>query len=83
MNQPDVGQYGDPPGMAEPGGEINYHETEPFSPEMKARDNESVVAADAVCQYRNAATCPDCGAGMVRLGGCFCCQSCGYETCRG
>jgi hypothetical protein len=35
------------------------------------------------CRYWNAATCPDCGAGMVRLGGCFSCQSYGYETCGG
>ncbi|MFQ6008428.1 MAG: hypothetical protein ACE5K8_05675 [Candidatus Zixiibacteriota bacterium] len=36
---------------------------------------------DACCRYWNAATCPDCAAGMVRLGSCLCCQSCGYETC--
>jgi hypothetical protein len=38
---------------------------------------------NACCRYWNAATCPDCGAGMVRLGSCFSCQSCGYETCGG
>jgi hypothetical protein len=38
---------------------------------------------NAFCRYWNAATCPDCGAGMVRLGSCFSCQSCGYETCGG
>ena len=31
--------------------------------------------------YLNASTCPDCGGGMVRLGGCFTCQSCGYGSC--
>lgn len=32
-------------------------------------------------QYRNAASCPDCGGGMVRLGSCFSCPSCGFESC--
>ncbi|UCE23221.1 MAG: hypothetical protein JSU74_07900 [Candidatus Zixiibacteriota bacterium] len=31
--------------------------------------------------YLNAATCPDCGAAMVRLGGCFTCMSCGFASC--
>jgi len=31
--------------------------------------------------YLNAATCPDCGGGMVRLGNCFSCPSCGYQSC--
>ena len=42
-----------------------------------------VHKTDDVCWYVNAATCPDCEAGMVRLGSCFCCQSCGYESCGG
>ncbi len=25
--------------------------------------------------------CPDCGGGMVRLGSCFSCPSCGYQSC--
>ncbi len=33
------------------------------------------------CQYLNAATCPDCGSGMVRLGSCFSCQACGWGSC--
>lgn len=33
--------------------------------------------------YSNAATCPDCGAGMVRLGTCFSCPSCGFGSCAG
>lgn len=31
--------------------------------------------------YMNASTCPDCGSGMVKLGGCFTCQSCGLSSC--
>ena len=31
--------------------------------------------------YMNASTCPDCGGGMVRMGGCSCCQSCGLSSC--
>jgi|GEM_PF-3524682 len=31
--------------------------------------------------YVNAATCPDCGGGMVCLGGCFSCPSCGFSVC--
>ena len=27
------------------------------------------------------ACCPDCGGGMVRLGSCFSCPSCGYQSC--
>ncbi len=27
------------------------------------------------------ACCPDCGGGMVRLGSCFSCPSCGYQNC--
>jgi|GEM_PF-2085451 len=33
------------------------------------------------CCYLNVATCPDCGAGMVRLGVCFSCPSCGWGSC--
>ncbi len=33
------------------------------------------------CCYLNAGTCPDCGGGMVRLGSCFSCPSCGYQNC--
>ncbi|KAA3631535.1 MAG: hypothetical protein DWP97_12875 [Calditrichaeota bacterium] len=32
-------------------------------------------------EYLNASTCPDCGGGMVKLGGCFTCQSCGHSSC--
>jgi len=35
----------------------------------------------AECAYQNAATCPDCGGGMIRLGGCCSCPSCGFESC--
>jgi hypothetical protein len=35
----------------------------------------------AECAYQNAASCPDCGGGMVRLGVCFSCPSCGFESC--
>ena len=31
--------------------------------------------------YINAASCPDCGAGMIRLGGCLSCPVCGFGTC--
>jgi hypothetical protein len=33
------------------------------------------------CAYQNAATCPDCGGGMIRLGVCFSCPGCGFESC--
>lgn len=35
----------------------------------------------AECAYQNAASCPDCGGGMIRLGVCFSCPSCGFESC--
>ncbi len=31
--------------------------------------------------YRNVASCPDCGSGMVRLGTCFSCPACGFGSC--
>jgi len=31
--------------------------------------------------YLNAATCPDCSAGMIRQGRCCACPSCGFESC--
>ncbi len=31
--------------------------------------------------YVNAASCPDCGGGMVKLGNCFSCPSCGFGSC--
>ncbi len=31
--------------------------------------------------YPNAATCPDCGAAMLRYGRCVTCPSCGLEGC--
>jgi hypothetical protein len=31
--------------------------------------------------FRNAATCPDCGSGMVRSGACYSCPGCGYGQC--
>jgi hypothetical protein len=37
--------------------------------------------ADGDCCYLNAATCPDCGAGMVRQGYCFVCPVCGFGGC--
>jgi len=36
---------------------------------------------DDQCCYVNAATCPDCGTGMVRLGVCFSCPACGWGSC--
>ena len=33
------------------------------------------------CCYPNAATCPDCGSGMIRFGGCVACPACGLEGC--
>ena len=36
---------------------------------------------DEECSYVNAATCPDCGAGMVRQCGCTSCSACGWGSC--
>ncbi|MFQ5485024.1 MAG: hypothetical protein ACE5DO_06795 [Desulfobacterales bacterium] len=33
------------------------------------------------CAYTNAATCPECESGMVRMGNCFNCPSCGFGSC--
>lgn len=32
-------------------------------------------------RYINVASCPDCGAGMVRQGFCFSCPVCGFGSC--
>jgi hypothetical protein len=42
--------------------------------------NQPPVDQEEACYY-NAASCPDCGGGMVRLGGCFTCPGCGYQSC--
>ena len=34
-------------------------------------------------QYLNAATCPDCGGAMIRMGNCFSCATCGFGSCSG
>ncbi len=31
--------------------------------------------------FHNADTCPDCSSGMIRLGKCCACPSCGFESC--
>jgi len=36
--------------------------------------------AEEFC-YLNAGTCPDCGGAMIRMGGCFSCPGCGYQSC--
>lgn len=33
--------------------------------------------------FHNAATCPECGGGMMRLGTCFVCGVCGSGGCEG
>jgi hypothetical protein len=38
-------------------------------------------AAHDEYHYHNAATCPDCGQGMIRLGSCLHCPGCGYSSC--
>ena len=38
------------------------------------------VQTDEYC-YHNAASCPDCGAGMGRQGRCFACPGCGFGGC--
>jgi len=58
-------------------------EAEEPVPWMISGENKTGNACETCCQYINAATCPDCGAAMVRLGSCFSCQSCGYESCGG
>ena len=48
------------------------HPTDAFAEQSDNQENYT---------YMNAATCPDCGGGMVRMGGCTTCQSCGFGTC--
>lgn len=42
---------------------------------------ERAAEPQPVYSYPNAASCPDCGAGMVRLGSCFACPLCGFGAC--
>lgn len=43
-------------------------------------DQLEPAPVEDICYY-HAATCPDCGGSMVRLGGCFSCPACGFESC--
>ena len=54
------------------------HETIEDDSTMSFGEQENM---DDACCYVNAATCPDCGAGMVRLGTCFTCPLCGWGSC--
>lgn len=36
---------------------------------------------NAFYAYVNAATCPDCGSGMIRMGSCQSCPTCGLSAC--
>jgi predicted RNA-binding Zn-ribbon protein involved in translation (DUF1610 family) len=38
-------------------------------------------AIDESYSYQNAASCPDCGSGMIRQGSCFACPTCGFGSC--
>ncbi len=82
MNQSEVGSHGiageilaagEPSAVGEP---LASFET------GLALSTESGNAETGYC-YLNAGTCPDCAAAMVRLGNCFACPSCGYESCAG
>jgi len=55
-------------------------EAEPPSRLLSPDEDET---GHACCCYLNVGTCPDCGGGMVRLGSCFSCPSCGYQSCGG
>ena len=55
-------------------------ETEPPFQLLSPDEDET---GHACCCYLNVGTCPDCGGGMVRLGSCFSCPSCGYQSCGG
>ena len=44
-------------------------------------DFSSYVYSHDEYHYHNAATCPDCGQGMVRQGRCFYCPECGFSSC--
>lgn len=82
MSQLDCEQYDTSVDMGESGDQFASREAELPFPRVTSNENKT----DDVCccwWYTNAATCPDCGAGMVRLGSCFSCQSCGYESCAG
>ncbi len=39
------------------------------------------TALESPYSYPNAGSCPDCGAGMVRLGSCLTCPLCGFGAC--
>lgn len=44
-------------------------------------DSDGWASSRGECLYQNAATCPDCGVGMVRHGMCHVCPTCGYGSC--
>lgn len=50
------------------------------SPQLSPAAAQSAEARP-VYSYPNAASCPDCGAGMIRLGTCLSCPLCGFGAC--
>jgi len=68
---------------------MNYH-NQKFSAELhddysaviwNSFSNDELTTLAGDYYYHNAASCPDCGAGMVRQGLCFTCPSCGFGGC--
>ncbi|MBD3401474.1 hypothetical protein GF420_01155 [candidate division GN15 bacterium] len=58
-----------------------------YSAELVAYEDAAFIQVERSqfdeCCYHNAGTCPDCASGMVRLGSCFSCPTCGYQSCGG
>ncbi len=64
------------------GDQSRYHDVPLFGADLSFDwMNTPVSVAGDSCCYHDVATCPDCNAGMVRLGGCFSCPSCGWGSC--
>ena len=60
--------------------DVQFMSIEPSLPSRLLSSDEDKTGHTCCC-YLNAGTCPDCGGGMIRLGSCFSCPSCGYQNC--
>ena len=69
--------------MSQPEANTNSYPVELFTGFVDGAANLFLGEPEQSHDYAhvNAATCPDCGGGMVRLGGCFSCLSCGFGSC--
>ncbi|HOP07197.1 MAG TPA: hypothetical protein PLF13_07900 [candidate division Zixibacteria bacterium] len=62
----------------------SYNETDlDYSAVLQPVSGEFNTDLKDECFYHDVATCPECGAGMIRQGTCTSCPLCGFGSCGG